>query len=172
MNLLTGGGGAGGPSQLGRSGPSSPTVSADMSNMNLDMQDPNAASGQLATQVFAQGGFGGGFGGGGGGGGGFGGGGFGRQNQATQTGQTGRDDQGRLINVRDLTGQVTAIPDINTNSIIVVLNNDWQEQTVAIEASGAYRDLMTLKKFVPAEHQISFRLNGKSGAILKLQVEP
>jgi cyclomaltodextrinase / maltogenic alpha-amylase / neopullulanase len=59
-----------------------------------------------------------------------------------------------------------------TNSIIVVLNNDWQEQTVAIEASGAYRDLLTQQKFTPVEQGISVKLAGKTGAILKLQVEP
>src|SRR6185503_4850922 len=31
-----------------------------------------------------------------------------------------RDSQGRLINVRDLAGQVTIIPDPNTNSLIIV----------------------------------------------------
>jgi general secretion pathway protein D len=35
-------------------------------------------------------------------------------------GAQGRDDQGRLVNVRDLAGQVTTIADPNTNSLIVV----------------------------------------------------
>ncbi|HSI71738.1 MAG TPA: secretin N-terminal domain-containing protein, partial [Fimbriimonas sp.] len=47
-----------------------------------------------------------------GGGGGFGGG----QNRQ----QPARDQSGRVINVRELQGQITAIPDPNTNSIIVV----------------------------------------------------
>ncbi|MGC4044515.1 MAG: secretin N-terminal domain-containing protein [Armatimonas sp.] len=102
------------PSQLGgRGGPNNENEVA------LDMQDPDAQSGELATRVqVAQnfGGFGGGFGGGG----------FNQnQNRTNQnrngTGTTtGLDAQGRVINVRDLTGQVVAIPDINTNSVIVV----------------------------------------------------
>lgn len=88
----------------------------------IEMQDPNAMSGELMTSIAAQGfgGFGGGFGQGG-----FGVrvGGQGGQSTTSST-QTGRDSQGRLINVRDLTGQVTAIPDTNTNSIIVVASPD------------------------------------------------
>jgi general secretion pathway protein D len=102
------------PAQLG--GGRGPNNEAEMS---LEMQDPDAQQGELATRVqVAQGfgGFGGGFGGGG-----FGGG-FNRQNtnRNSQAGTTGLDSQGRVINVRDLTGQVVAIPDINTNSVIVV----------------------------------------------------
>lgn len=101
------------PSQLGggRGGPN------NEDQVSLDLQDPDAQSGELATRVqVAQnfGGFGGGFGGGG----------FNQnrnnQNRNTLGGQTGLDAQGRVINVRDLTGQVVAIPDINTNSVIVV----------------------------------------------------
>ncbi len=43
---------------------------------------------------------------------------FGNQNQ--QGGMTARNADGRLVNVRDLSGQVTIIPDPNTNSLIVV----------------------------------------------------
>jgi general secretion pathway protein D len=84
--------------------------------MYVDMEDPNATSGDLMTNVFAQGGgFFGQFGGGGGA----------RTNAQTQNQtQTGRDANGRLVPVRDLTGQITAIPDPNTNSIIVVGNPD------------------------------------------------
>jgi general secretion pathway protein D len=73
----------------------------------LDLQDPNATSGELMTQVVAQG-FGGQFGG--------------QQQRRNQTGaqQTARDANGNVVNVRDLTGQVTTIADPNTNSIIVV----------------------------------------------------
>lgn len=46
-----------------------------------------------------------------------------RQNQQTRQ-ATGRDAQGRLINVNDLTGQITVIPDQNTNSLIVVASPD------------------------------------------------
>jgi general secretion pathway protein D len=106
----TGGGGA-------------PRVGGDISDPNnlfLDMEDPNSESGQLLTNVFAQGG--GGFGQfGGGGGGGFR---LGGQNTQTQT-QLGRNANGQLAPVRDLTGQVTAIPDPNTNSIIIVANPDY-----------------------------------------------
>lgn len=45
----------------------------------------------------------------------------GQQNrQNTNAPQTGRDAQGRIVPVQDLTGQVTVIPDQNTNSLIVV----------------------------------------------------
>jgi general secretion pathway protein D len=79
------------------------------SGLTLDLQDPDAESGELLTNVGVTQGFGGQF--------------FGGQNNR-RTGQNqgtqGRDANGRLVNVRDLTGQVTAIPDPNTNSIIVV----------------------------------------------------
>jgi general secretion pathway protein D len=45
-------------------------------------------------------------------------GGGGGQNRAAQ--QPARDQSGRIINVRELQGQISAIPDPNTNSIIVV----------------------------------------------------
>lgn len=83
------------------------TLQASM--IPVDLQDPNADSGQLMTNVAVAQGFGGG---------GF----FGgqqRRNTNTQS-QVGRNSNGQLVNVRDLTGQVTAIPDPNTNSIIVV----------------------------------------------------
>lgn len=96
--------------------PDDGTASADSSVLPLDMDDPNAESGELATRVsvkdgiqVAQG-----------------------QGQNRQRGQnqggraqqgvggTGLDSQGRQVNVRDLTGQVVVVPDINTNSVIVV----------------------------------------------------
>jgi general secretion pathway protein D len=74
----------------------------------LNLQDPNADSGELLTNVgVAQ--FGGFFGG------------FGQQqNNQNRNQQPARDANGRIINVQDLTGQVTTIADPNTNSIIVV----------------------------------------------------
>lgn len=90
--------------------------SIDNNEMFLDLENPEATSGELMTSVAAQGGgFFGGFGGGGGG--------LNRQTQNQQT-QTGRTADGRLVPVRDLTGQITAIPDPNTNSIIIVGNPD------------------------------------------------
>lgn len=93
-----------------------------------DGSDDLFQNGTEVAQGFGGGGFGGGgFGGGGGqfGGGGFRGGGggggglFGGQNQ--QGGPvTGLDANGRIINLRDLTGGVVAIPDVNTNSVIIV----------------------------------------------------
>ncbi|MFZ4508333.1 MAG: secretin N-terminal domain-containing protein [Fimbriimonas sp.] len=98
-----GGGGGGGFGGLtSQAGPEN--------ELNVALQDPAATEGELMTMVTAQG-----FGGGGGF---FGGGGQGNRNNQTNT--TGRDAQGRLVNVQDLTNQVTAIPDPNTNSIIVV----------------------------------------------------
>jgi general secretion pathway protein D len=90
--------------------------SIEDNQMFVDMEDPNATSGDLMTNVFAQGGgFFGQFGGGGG---------LNRGAQTQNQTQTGRDANGRLVPVRDLTGQITAIPDPNTNSIIVVGNPD------------------------------------------------
>lgn len=88
--------------------------------MALELDDPNSdGGGELATTVGVQQGFG--FGGGFGqfGGGNFGGG-QGNNNRRTTGNLQGLDSQGRVVNVRDLTGQVTAIPDINTNSVIIV----------------------------------------------------
>lgn len=68
--------------------------------LNLDLQDPNATAGDLRTQFFF---------------------GFGGQNQnRNNTNQLARGADGQLVNTRDLTNQVTVIPDNNTNSIIVV----------------------------------------------------
>lgn len=92
----------------------------DPNNLFLDMANPTSPDGELFTNVFAQGGgFFGGFGGQGGG--------FNRQGQNQQGLQTqlGRTSGGQLAPVRDLTGQVTAIPDPNTNSLIVVANPDY-----------------------------------------------
>lgn len=87
----------------------------DPNSLYLDMQDENATSGELLTSVTTQGGFQ--FGGGGG---------QFRQGQSQQNQtQTGRSADGRLVPVRDLTGQITAIPDPNTNSIIIVANPDY-----------------------------------------------
>ena len=61
---------------------------------------------------------------------------------------------------------------LGAESIIVVLNNNWTEQTATIDASRPYQDLLTQKTFRPDENRISLRLNGKSGAILKPQVAP
>lgn len=75
-------------------------------DLYLDFDDPEAQFGELMTMVGVQGGNLGQF--------------FGGGQGAGAQGQTGRDAQGRLVNVRDLTGQVTVIPDPNTNSLIVV----------------------------------------------------
>ncbi|MBI3722249.1 MAG: hypothetical protein HY248_06815, partial [Fimbriimonas ginsengisoli] len=81
--------------------------------LELALQDPNADAGRLLTSVgVAQGGF------------------FqqilGGQQRPGQTNQQnrGRDEQGRVVSVRDLVGQVTVIPDPNTNSVIVVGSPD------------------------------------------------
>jgi len=110
-NRNTGGGGGGGGlgGNTGRDVP-------DPTSLPLEFDDPDAVDGQLYTQVRigAQGGFGGqGFGG------------FGGQNRQNQ-GTTGlaRGADGRLVNVRDLSGQVTIISDPNTNSLIVVTAPD------------------------------------------------
>lgn len=74
-------------------------------NLMLDLEDPNADSGELATTVAVQQGF---FGGGQ------------QGNRQNQNSQVGRDAQGRPVNIRDLQNQITVIPDPNTNSLIVV----------------------------------------------------
>lgn len=81
------------------------------SELELALEDPQANSGDLETEVtYAQGG---GFGQM-----------FGGQRRPTTTSQTSRDENGRLVNVRDLSGQITVIPDPNTNSLIVVTSPD------------------------------------------------
>lgn len=76
----------------------------------LALSDPNADSGDLATSVDIQDQIAQFFGGGQ------------QQQQANRQNQgaTGRDASGRLIQVQDMTNQITVIPDQNTNSIIVV----------------------------------------------------
>ena len=86
----------------------------------IPLQDPSGTSGTLYTAVQGFGGFG--RGGGGGGGGGAGQGFAGNSGNGSTQGQTipNVGPNGQQINVRDLTNQVTIIPDINTNSLIVV----------------------------------------------------
>lgn len=112
-------GGAGGRESNGRA-----PVEPDPQALMLQLADPDADSGELATQVtidqsemFAQlfGGGGGGFRQ------------FSQPGTRTQPGQTARDADGRVVNVRDLAGQVTTIPDSNTNSIIVVASPENAE---------------------------------------------
>lgn len=129
-----------------------PTLSGAVNNPNqtfaqannaidLALQDPNATSGELLTSIGVQGGF---FGGGGGGGQfRFGGGGNQQNSQNTQS--TGRDAQGRLVNVRDLVGQVTVIADPNTNSVIVV---------GAPDSAALIRDMLTQLDKTPQQVMI------------------
>ena len=89
----------------------------DPNSLPVALQDPNAESGDLATSVgVAQGFFFSSDGGGGGG--------FGRGRQNNNGISIGHDADGRVIGVHDLTGQVTAIADPNTNSVIVVTAPD------------------------------------------------
>lgn len=85
----------------------SPGSDGDPEHLELELNDPGAEAGELMTMVEVAQGFPGFFGGG-------------QQRRPTSGQTTDRDAQGRLINVRDLTGQVTIIPDPNTNSLIVV----------------------------------------------------
>jgi general secretion pathway protein D len=84
------------------------TSNDDPNSLYLDFEDPESASGELLTSIeVAQGG------------------GFNRvlggQGQGNQgQNQTGRDPQGRLVPVQNLSGQVSVIADQNTNSLIVV----------------------------------------------------
>lgn len=82
-------------------------------NIPIPLEDPNADSGELQTNITVAQGFGGFFGGGGQRPG-------GSSTSSTTKPQVGYDQNGKVVNVRDLTGQVTAISDPNTNSIIIV----------------------------------------------------
>ncbi len=89
----------------------------------LNLQDPNASSGQLLTSVGVTQGFGGGqFGGG------FGNQGTNQSRSSTTSSSTaqslGVGPDGKLIGVHDLTGQVTAVSDPNTNSVIIITSPD------------------------------------------------
>jgi len=92
-------------------------------NLPFDLADPNATSGELQTNIAVAQGFGGGLFGGGGQRGGTGGGGGGARPGGSTSGAgtgVGYGPDGKVINVRDLTNQVTSIADPNTNSIVVV----------------------------------------------------
>lgn len=87
-------------------------VDPNATELELLLEDENLSAGELMTNVAVQGGLFGQFFGGGQGG--------GQNNQNRQTMPMGRDANGRLVPVQDLTNQVTVIPDQNTNSLIVV----------------------------------------------------
>jgi general secretion pathway protein D len=110
-NARAGGGNNGRPT----TGPSDPN------SMPVNLQDPSAQSGPLATTVDVAQGFQI-FGGGGGRGGGFGG-------QNGQNGQQGvsRNAQGQVVNTQNLYGNVTVIADPTTNSLIIVASPDAAE---------------------------------------------
>ncbi|MEQ1823759.1 MAG: secretin N-terminal domain-containing protein [Fimbriimonadaceae bacterium] len=114
----TGNRGAIGGATLGGGG------NVEVQNDNLDLAVD--ADGNLETMVAVQGGgFFGGFGQQGGG--------QGQQNQQNRQ-TTGRDAQGRLVPTQDLTGQITVIPDPNTNSLIVVTSPENAELVRSILA--------------------------------------
>jgi general secretion pathway protein D len=110
--------GTGGQQRPGTGG--RPTGRSADGVLELDLIDPDLDEGELYTMVEVMQG-----------------GGFGmmgqQQRRAGAQGQmTGRDAQGRLVNVRDLAGQVTVIPDSNTNSLIVVTSPDNAEMIRSI----------------------------------------
>jgi general secretion pathway protein D len=93
--------------------------------LNLALQNPSADTNQILTTVGLQG-----FGGGGQGGGLFGRvlGGQGTSGGGSIPGAgTSRDPNGQIVPTRDLAGQITVIPDINSNQIIVVTPPDYVE---------------------------------------------
>jgi len=84
-------------------------------NLYLSLEDPDAESGELATQVFvAQGGFG------------FGGmtGQTSRSSSSSTATTNARDSSGKVVNITDISGKVTVVADSNTNSLIVVGDPD------------------------------------------------
>ncbi len=75
-----------------------------------------------------------------------GGGGTTRQGGTTRRSATvGQDREGRLVNVRDLAGQVSVIPDINTNSLIIVTSP---------ENSDIIKELVTQLDKIPQQVMI------------------
>ncbi|MBC7807278.1 MAG: hypothetical protein H7145_14145, partial [Akkermansiaceae bacterium] len=114
--------GTGAPGRTRAAGePDTSTASADSAALPLDLEDPNAEGGELATRVTVQDGIQvaqgqnrqrGGQGG---------------QRSQQPVGGSGLDGNGRQVNVRDLTGQVVVVPDINTNSVIVVTSPENRE---------------------------------------------
>ncbi|MBI5706224.1 MAG: hypothetical protein HZC36_04465 [Armatimonadetes bacterium] len=119
------GGGLGG-------GEPEPSASYDPANPNaeldLALEDSEANYGELMTAInVAQGGFQI-----------FGGGGGQQQNRNTQGSaavQQIRDAQGRIVNARDLAGQISVIPDQNTNSLIIVASPENMDLIRQILAS-------------------------------------
>jgi len=111
----TSGSGGGGARPGGDIGPSDNSLAQN--SLPINLQDPNASGGDLLTSIGVTQGFGGGFGGGRGGGGG---GGFGGQSSTQSTVTQARDSSGQIVNQRDLTGTITVIPNMDTNSLIVV----------------------------------------------------
>ncbi|MCC6445829.1 MAG: hypothetical protein IT210_20540 [Armatimonadetes bacterium] len=127
QNRFNGGGGQSGRSAA--AGAASRAAADDensQSEMDISLADPDAESGELETRVSVEpdiqmaqlpGGFGGGF-----------------RPQQQGRAATGFDESGRVVNVRDLTGTVTVIPDISTNSVIIVTppeNKEILDQVLA-----------------------------------------
>jgi len=90
----------------------------DATSLPIDI-DPNSEDGQLMTSIGVAQGIGGFFGGGGQNG--------QRRNNTNGQSTTSRDQNGKVVNANDLTGQVTTISDPNTNSIIVVTSPENAE---------------------------------------------
>lgn len=86
----------------------------ELQSLQVPLQDPNAESGNLETKVGTSQIFGF-FGQDGGNGG---------RNRMGNGQSMGHDQEGRVVGVHDLTGQVTAIADPNTNSVIIVTAPD------------------------------------------------
>lgn len=115
-NVSTSSGGASSDSQLDPTKLNAMDMGSNADNLRIALADPNADSGLLATNVDVtqRRGRGGGFAQSI-----FGGGGSGSQDDAG-LGTTAVDANGRIINLQDISGQITVIPDTNTNSLIVV----------------------------------------------------
>lgn len=109
-----------GTSGLGRS-PSQAQAPERMAEP-LGPQDAMAYPDDQENMQIAQGGMFGLFGGQG-----FGQGGGGTSRQTNTTNTSGFDANGRRINLRDLAGDMTAIPDVNTNSVIIVTSPQNRE---------------------------------------------
>lgn len=112
------------PATLGQAAPASDQAVAQGSNpdsVSLALKNPTENGGELLTSVTTQGFFGGLFGQQGN-----------NNNNQSSTTQVGRDQDGRLVNIRDAVGKVTVISDTNTNSVIIVAAPDIADMVKSI----------------------------------------
>ncbi|HWD37542.1 MAG TPA: secretin N-terminal domain-containing protein [Fimbriimonas sp.] len=135
------------------------------------LADPDAGEGELYTSIGVTQGFGGQRGG-------FGGlFGAGQNNSGQTTYQLGHDPSGRLINTQDLTGQVTAIPDLNTNAVVVVTSPENAEiiRRMIAQLDRVPRQVMIQTVIVEASLDASSKLGvewSQTSSLSRLLTDP